>query len=125
MLRLMKEKENINVVNDQLGCPTYAADLAMAIMQMISSGKAPRMPGIYHYANEGVTNWYTFAMAIKELTYSNCRINPIPTSQYPTAAKRPQYSVLDTTKIQQAFGIVIPDWKVSLQNCLGVLGSAY
>ena len=125
MLRLMKEKESLNVVNDQLGCPTYAADLATAIMQMISSGKAPLMPGIYHYANAGVTNWYTFAMTIKELTHSNCRINPIPTSQYPTAAKRPQYSVLDTTKIQQTFDITIPDWKASLQNCLGILGSVY
>ena len=121
MLRLMKEKESINVVNDQFGCPTYAADLATAILQMISSGKAPRMPGIYHYANAGVTNWYSFAMAIKELTNSNCRVNPIPTLQYPTPAKRPQYSILDTTKIQQAFDIVIPGWKDSLQSCLNLL----
>lgn len=121
MLRLIKEKESINVVNDQFGCPTYAADLASAIMLSISSGKSKENRGIYNYTNAGITNWYELAVAIKELTHSNCKVNPIPTSQYPTAAKRPAYSVLDTTKIQQAFNIVIPNWKDSLQHCLTLL----
>ena len=121
MLRLMKEKDSINVVNDQYGCPTYAADLAEAIMKIISSGKSREMPGIYNYANAGIINWYEFAVAIKELTGSSCKVNPIPTSQYPTPAKRPAYSVLDTGKISEAFNIVIPTWKDSLERCLSLL----
>jgi dTDP-4-dehydrorhamnose reductase len=121
MLRLMKEKESINVVNDQFGCPTYAADLADAIIQIIKSGKSKENPGIYNYVNAGTTTWFEFAIVIKELSKSNCIINPIPTTQYPTPAKRPAYSVLDTTKIQEAFNIVIPEWKDSLQNCLELL----
>jgi len=118
MLRLMKEKESINVVNDQFGSPTYAADLAAAIMQMIVSGKSKENPGIYHYNNAGITNWYEFAVAIKKLTDSNCIVNPIPTSQYPTPAKRPAYSVLDSTKIKETFGVAVPDWEESLKRCL-------
>jgi len=121
MLRLMEEKDSINVVNDQYGCPTYAADLAGAILQMISSGRCSEKPGIYHYTNSGITNWYEFALAIKNLSGSNCIVNPITTAQYPTAAKRPQYSVLDTTKIQKEFDIVIPEWKDSLEKCLKLL----
>lgn len=116
MLRLMKEREQINVVDDQYGCPTYTADLAAAIMHIIPS--AIKKPGIYHYSNTGITNWYGFAVAIKEIIKSSCSINPIPTTQYPTAAKRPAYSVLDTKKIRETFGISIPEWKESLQNCL-------
>ncbi len=121
MLRLMKEKDSVNVVNDQFGCPTYAADLAEAIMQIISSGKSKENPGIYHFTNAGITNWYEFASAIKELTHSHCNVNPIPTSQYPTPAKRPQYSVLDTSKIKQTFNLIIPGWEDSLQRCLQLL----
>ena len=121
MLRLMKEKNSINVVNDQYGCPTYAADLAKAIIKIISSGRSREKPGIYNYTNAGITNWYEFALAIKELSGSNCIVNPVTIAQYPTAAKRPQYSVLDTSKIRQAFNIVIPDWKESLENCLTLL----
>jgi dTDP-4-dehydrorhamnose reductase len=121
MLWLMKEKDSINVVNDQFGCPTYAADLAGAIIQMISTGKAKEMQGIYHYANSGITNWYEFTLTIKNLSGSSCIVNPITTAQYPTAAKRPQYSVLDTNKIQKEFDIVIPGWKDSLQKCLALL----
>ena len=121
MLRLMKEKESINVVNDQLGCPTYAADLADAIIQIIKSGKSKENPGIYNYANAGTTTWFEFAVAIKELGNSSCRVNPIPTTQYPTPAKRPAYSVFNTSKIKETFNIVIPGWKDSLQNCLGLL----
>ena len=118
MLRLMKERDIINVVNDQFGCPTYAADLAGAILQIIVSGKSSGTKGIYHYANAGITNWYEFAVAIKELTHSNCMVNPIPSSQYPTAARRPRFSVMDTTLIKTAFSLEIPDWKDRLQNCL-------
>lgn len=128
MLRLMKEKKSlptdrhgINVVNDQFGCPTYAADLATAIMQIITSNQSKANPGIYHYSNAGITNWYEFAVAIKELTSSNCVVNPIPTLQYPTPAKRPAYSVLDTTKIKETFGLVIPQWKDGLKRGLALL----
>jgi dTDP-4-dehydrorhamnose reductase len=134
MLRLMKEKESINVVSDQRGCPTYAADLAAAIMKIVKQTTddrsqttgglrsiVGRLPGIYNYSNTGIISWYEFALAIKELSKSKCIVNPIPTAQYPTPAKRPQYSVLDTTKIQQTFNIVIPEWKESLQKCLGIL----
>ncbi len=122
MLRLMKEKEQLNVVSDQEGCPTYAADLAATIMQIITSGKAAEQPGIYNYSNTGVINWYQFAVAIKELSGSKCLVNPIPSSNYPTPAKRPSYSVMDTAKIQQTFNIAIPFWKDSLQKCLSLLG---
>jgi dTDP-4-dehydrorhamnose reductase len=119
MLRLMKEKESINVVEDQQGCPTYAADLAAAIMQIISGLSVN--PGIYNFSNHGIINWYQFAVAIKELTGSNCIVNPIPSSQYPTPAKRPAYSVLDTIKIRDTFNVAIPEWRDSLKKCLQLL----
>jgi dTDP-4-dehydrorhamnose reductase len=121
MLRLMREKEQLNVVSDQVGCPTYAADLAAAIMQIITSGKAADNPGIYNYSNSGIINWWQFAVAIKELAGSKCIVNPIPSSNYPTPAKRPAYSVLDTTQIQKAFSISIPFWRDSLQKCILLL----
>jgi dTDP-4-dehydrorhamnose reductase len=121
MLRLMKEKESINVVNDQLGVPTYAADLALAIMRIIKSTKSHGNPGIYNYTNAGITNWYEFALAIKKFTGSNCIINPITSEQYPTAAKRPAYSVLDTAKIKEVFPVAMPDWEDGLQRCLAML----
>ena len=119
MIRLMKERENIKVVNDQIGSPTYAADLAAAIMKIISSDTFKS--GIYHYANTGTTTWFEFAIAIKELTGSTCLISPIPTSEYPTPAKRPAYSVFDTSKIKASFAISIPAWKESLKNCIKLL----
>ncbi len=112
MLRLMGERDQINVVNDQTGTPTYAADLAAAILQIISSGTWKS--GIYHFSNEGIISWYDFAVAIKELSGSSCKVNPIPTSAYPTPAKRPHYSVLDKTKIQNTFNIPIKNWRSSL-----------
>jgi dTDP-4-dehydrorhamnose reductase len=124
MLRLMKERESISVVNDQQGCPTYAADLSDAIMQIISKNQQSAISNqqsIYNYSNSGVINWYQFAVAIKELTNSKCIVNSIPSSQYPTPAKRPQYSVLDTTKIRETFAISIPAWKDSLIKCLALL----
>lgn len=120
MLRLMKEKESINVVSDQFGCPTYAADLAAAIMHIIVSGKSKENSGIYHYSNAGVTNWYEFAVAIKKLSGSSCIVNPINTAQYPTAATRPAYSVLDTTKIKEVFKLNIPNWEESLKKCVAM-----
>jgi len=126
MLRLMADKEQISVVSDQSGTPTYAADLAEAILLIISNCQlsiADWTPGIYHYSNEGHITWYDFAVAIKELSGSSCKVNPISTLQYPTPAKRPSYSVLDKTKIQQAFGIRTKDWKISLAVCIKRLGN--
>ena len=114
MMRLMNEKDEIKVVSDQVGSPTYAADLAEVILKIIPDWKA----GIYNFSNEGIISWYDFAVAIKELTNSPCDVKPILTSEYPTPAKRPAYSVLDKTKIQTTFGIKLKDWKESLRICL-------
>jgi dTDP-4-dehydrorhamnose reductase len=121
ILRLLNEKEEIGVVNDQFGSPTCAADLAETIMQIIinsKSSKANWIPGIYNFSNDGIISWFDFAMAIKEISGSQCRINPVPTSAYPTPARRPAYSVLDKTKIQNTFGIRLKDWKKSLEKCI-------
>jgi dTDP-4-dehydrorhamnose reductase len=125
MMKLMNERDAINVVNDQTGSPTYAADLAETILQIISSDNSGQnwQPGIYHFCNNGVTTWYDFAITIKDLIKSSCKVNPIPTSQYPTPAKRPMYSVLDTTKIQQTFAIKMKDWKQSLFVCVQKINS--
>jgi dTDP-4-dehydrorhamnose reductase len=120
MLRLFREKKQISVVLDQLGSPTHAADLAEAIMHIISSGKW--VPGVLHYSNAGEISWYDFAVAIKEITGSDCQVDPIPGTAYPTAAKRPAYSVLDKSKIQQVYGINLKDWKDSLKECLSKTG---
>lgn len=119
MLKLMNEKESIGVVADQYGCPTYAADLASAVMQIIDSNKIT--PGIYHYCNEGVISWYQFATAIKELSNSKCVVNAITTADYPTPAKRPSYSALDTGSTISSFGLRIPGWKESLEHCLKLI----
>jgi dTDP-4-dehydrorhamnose reductase len=116
ILRLLAEKPALSVVNDQQGSPTYAADLAEAILLIISS--ATWKPGIYHYSNTGNITWHTFALAIAQLQHSSVPINGISTDQYPTAARRPAYSVLDNTKIAAAFGVPIKDWKESLARCL-------
>ena len=124
MLKLLHEKNEINVVNDQFGSPTYAFDLAEILLQIIKrSEQSPDSwhPGIYHFSNNGITSWYDFAVAIKELTQTPCKINPIATSQYPAPAVRPAYSVLDKTKIQKEFGIKLKDWKESLADCLNKL----
>jgi dTDP-4-dehydrorhamnose reductase len=116
MMRLMNERPEINVVNDQIGSPTYAADLAKAILDIVASGKW--QSGIYHYSNEGKISWYEFAVAIKDILKSSCKVNPVPATSYPTAAKRPHYSLLNKEKIKAVFQISIPDWKSSLQNCM-------
>lgn len=119
MIALMQSKPQINVVSDQLGTPTYAADLASTIMQIIDSGKWE--PGIYHYTNSGQISWYQFALAIKEMIHSNCEVKPITTAQYPTPAKRPAWSVLDKSHIIETYKINIPEWRDSLQRCLSKL----
>lgn len=119
MMKLMAEKEQLYVVNDQSGSPTYAADLADAIMQIIASGEW--VPGIYHFSNDGVTTWFDFAETIRDLIQSSCKVNPIPTSSYPTPARRPAYSVLDKSKITGTYGIVLKDWKDSLKACLPLI----
>jgi dTDP-4-dehydrorhamnose reductase len=116
MIRLMEEKPEISVVSDQWGSPTYAADLAICIMEILHSGKF--VPGIYHYSNDGAINWYQFAQAIKEITGSTCTIHPIPTTAYPTPAKRPAYSVMSKEKIVHTYGIKISPWKESLAACI-------
>ncbi|WP_205513648.1 dTDP-4-dehydrorhamnose reductase [Longitalea arenae] len=124
MMKLMQERPAINVVNDQIGAPTYAADLANCIMHIIANSQLSAgswVPGIYHYCNRGKISWYDFAVAIKEMTNSACVVNPIPTAQYPTPAKRPAFSLLDTTKLQKTFHCTIPAWKDSLQKCLQLL----
>lgn len=120
MLRLMKERPAINVVSDQVGAPTYAGDLAKAMLEIVNrqSSTGNWVPGIYHYSNTGRISWYDFAVAIKELSGSTCTVNPIPAAQYPTPAKRPSFSLLDTHKIQATYQLEIPAWKDSLQRCL-------
>jgi dTDP-4-dehydrorhamnose reductase len=119
MMRLMKEKTSIKVIDDQKGSPTYAGDVARAIMEIIESGRF--IPGIYHYSNEGETNWFEFASEVKKLSASACEIFPITTSEYPTAAKRPAYSLMDKSKIKKVYGLTIPDWGFSLALCVGSL----
>ena len=122
MIRLMNEKESIGVVSDQIGSPTYAADLAEAVMKIVASGKW--QAGIYNFSNEGVISWFDFANEIKKMINSSCIINPLTTEQFPTPAKRPKYSVLDKTKIQKTFFIQLKDWKQSLQYCISKLKAA-
>lgn len=119
MMRLGKEKEELNVIFDQIGTPTYARDLAIAIMTAIEKGI---VPGIYHFSNEGVISWYDFTKAIHRLSgITSCHVRPIHTEEYPTAATRPHYSVLDKTKIKKTYGIEIPYWEDSLAECINIL----
>ena len=116
MIRLMTDREEISVIGDQVGSPTYAHDLAQVILEIAHSNRW--LKGIYHFSNEGEISWYDFAVAIKELKNLDCNIKPITTAEYPTAAKRPSYSLLDKTKIKQTFGVTVPEWKQSLSNML-------
>ena len=116
----MKERPEINVVNDQVGSPTYAKDLAEIIFEIIKQDAAHA--GIYHFSNGGEISWFQFAKAIKNYTGSACKVNGILTSQYPTPAKRPHYSVMDKTKISKTYGIAIKPWEQSLQECLKEIG---
>lgn len=116
MLRLGREKTSLGVIFDQIGTPTYARDLAVAIFAAINKGI---VPGIYHFSNEGVCSWYDFTQMIHHLAgIDSCRLKPLHTEEYPTKAKRPHYSVLDKTKIKDTFGIEIPYWVDSLKECI-------
>ena len=116
MLDLAETRPEINVVADQIGTPTYAGDLASAIHTIIKHEKW--IPGIYHFTDEGVASWYDFTKAIFEMAGKEVKVNPIPTSAYPTPAKRPLYSVLSKSKIKNTYGIDIPYWRDSLRKCL-------
>jgi len=116
MMRLMRERSEISVVNDQIGSPTWAADLASFIIHIISFPEWHA--GIYHFSNTGEISWYDFAVEIKKLIKSNTIIHPIPTSAYPTPAQRPAFSLLDKSKIKTVFGYTPPDWKQSLKQCI-------
>lgn len=116
MCRLMAERDEVNVIDDQIGSPTYAKDLAKAIVKMVDFPTWEA--GIYNYSNAGEISWYEFAVAICELRSFNCRVRPIPTADYPTPAKRPQYSLLDKSKISKVFHVDVPDWKSSLAAML-------
>ena len=117
MRSLMRSGRELKVVYDQLGCPTYAADLADALMHIIHG---PRIEGntIYHYSDEGVVSWYDFAQAIRELSGYDCRVVPCLTGEYPTKARRPHYSVLDKSAIKRAYRLEIPYWRDSLARCI-------
>ena len=121
MLRLGSEKENLGVIFDQIGTPTYATDLAktcLDILTGVNSVKISKNGKLYHYSNEGVTSWYDFAISIMELGGENCKVKPIQTKDYPTLAKRPHYSVLNKSKIKTDFKIEIPYWRDSLKDCI-------
>ena len=119
MSRLMQERESLNVVNDQIGSPTYAADLAQAIITILTH--AHWQAGIYHFSNEGAISWYEFALAIQEIGGFDCEISGIPSAAYPTPAKRPAFSLLDKSKIKASFGVVVPDYEESLKKSMGLL----
>lgn len=119
MIRLGKEKTELGVIFDQIGTPTYARDLAVAIMTAVEKGI---IPGIYHFSNEGVTSWYDFTKAIHRIAgISGCQVRPIHTEEYPTPARRPHYSVLDKTKIKATYNIEVPYWEESLAECISKL----
>ena len=119
MIRLGQEKPELGVIFDQIGTPTYARDLAVAIFAAINQGV---VPGIYHFSDEGVISWYDFAKAIHRIAgIKGCRVRPLHTAEYPTPAKRPHYSVLDKTRIKQTYGLEIPYWEESLAECISKL----
>jgi len=119
MLKLGKERDSLNVIFDQVGTPTYAADLAEAIMKIVVSEKI--IPGIYHFSNEGVCSWYDFTKTIHALAGIQCNVQPIETKDYPTRTPRPHYSVLNKGKIKAVYGIQIPYWRDSLEKCIELL----
>ena len=116
MIRLGKERAELGAVFDQIGTPTYAGDLAKAIMTAVEKGIKP---GVYHFSNEGVTSWYDFTKAIHRIAgITTCKVRPIHTSEYPTPANRPHFSVLDKTKIKETYDMEIPYWEESLHKCI-------
>ena len=121
MLRLGKEKEELGVIFDQIGTPTYAKDLAITILDIVPQIENSKVE-IYNYSNEGVLSWYDFAKEIMKMAKLDCKINPIETYQYPTPAKRPHFSLLNKSKIKSKFNLEIPYWKDGLDDCLKRLG---
>jgi dTDP-4-dehydrorhamnose reductase len=119
MQRLLQERDTISVVNDQIGSPTYAADLAQAMMEIVTAQQW--ISGIYNYSNEGEISWYEFVLAIQEIGGYSCEVNGISSSSYPTPAKRPAFSLLDKAKIKEIYGVNVPDYKDSLRRCMGLL----
>ena len=119
MLKLGADRDELKVIADQTGTPTYAIDLANCILDIIVSGS--NAYGTYHYSNEGIATWYEFAKTIFELAGTKVKVIPIPTSEYPTRATRPKYSVMDKSKIKRTFNIEIPDWEASLETCISRL----
>lgn len=116
MIRLGKERDSLGVIFDQIGTPTYARDLARAIFEAIRQGV---VPGVYHFSNEGVCSWYDFTKAIHRLAgITTCQVKPLHTSEYPAKAKRPHYSVLDKSKIKATYGMEVPYWMESLEECI-------
>jgi dTDP-4-dehydrorhamnose reductase len=116
MVKLMRERKELNVVDDQFGSPTYAADLAAALYRIARAEQAPG--GIYHFSNGGVISWYQFAQAIAQIISADCIVHPVPSSSYPTPAKRPAYSVMNTDRIREVFGLEILSWRKSLEKCI-------
>ena len=123
VLRLAKEKDELNIVSDQIGTPTYAGDLAAAVLEIINYSEKNNsfVNGVFHYSNEGVCSWYDFAKAVLDIKKINKQVLPINTEDFPTPAPRPYYSVLDKTKIKNTFGLYIPYWRNSLEACLAKL----
>ncbi|SFN76376.1 dTDP-4-dehydrorhamnose reductase [Salegentibacter flavus] len=121
MLRLGEERESLNVIYDQVGVPTYAQDLARFILDNCLKLKNEKIE-TYHYTNEGVCSWYDFAIEIMDMAGLDCKVMPIPTTAYPTPAKRPYYSLMDKTTLKDDFRVEIPYWKDSLKNCITQLG---
>lgn len=122
MLRLMQSRPEVGVVADQWGSPTYAPDLAEAILKILES--STWVPGIYHFSNDGAITWHQFAMAIRDLSGFSCGVKSLTTPEYPTPARRPHYSVLDKSKMVHTFGIALKPWHQSLQACLAQLKAA-
>ena len=121
MIKLGQERDHLNVIFDQIGTPTYAGDLAIAILEIIQkteSGACTFEPGIYHYSNEGVCSWYDFALAIHQIYGISCQVGAIESKDYPSPVARPPYSVLNKSKIKSIFGIQIPYWRTSLEKCI-------
>jgi dTDP-4-dehydrorhamnose reductase len=126
MLRLMKDRKEIGVVYDQVGAPTFATDLARAILDIIAKTESKELswtPGLYHYSNSGRISWFDFAESIKLKTNQACKVNAITTPEFPTPAKRPAFSLLDTSKIRKTYELEIPQWEESLDVCLKKLGA--
>ena len=121
ILKLTKERENLNIIFDQIGNPTYARDLCKTILDILPDLETYQGVEIFHYSNEGIASWYDFASAIVDLSQINCQVYPIESKEYPLPAPRPYYSVMNKTKIKSQFGIKIPHWRDSLKDCLALL----